>query len=68
MDDPSTTDPQLVEDVTLTVKIPRDVLVAIDRAARDRLVGRGRLVEHLLRYGLDHLADPSEALFRSERP
>lgn len=56
-------DPQ-PDEAHLTVKVPRQLVADLDAAARDRLVGRNRLVEHLLRYGLDHLADPAEALFR----
>ena len=58
-------DPQ-PDEVHLTMKVPRQLVVDLDAAARTRLVGRNRLIEHLLRYGLDHLADPSEALFRSD--
>ena len=56
-------DPQ-PDEAHLTVKVPRQLVIDLDEAARSRLVGRARLVEHLLRYGLDHLADPSDALFR----
>lgn len=62
--------------VNTSIKIPRDLLEEIEAICEERMVGRGFLIERLLRRGLQHLPsvepvvkrNPGIALFASEEP
>lgn len=51
----------------ITVKLPADLQAELDQAARDRLLGRDRLLEVLLRDGLRRLV-PVDDLVLLRRP
>lgn len=44
-----------------TVRLPADLLDRLDSVAEDRVIGRGKLIELLIRRGLDQLAEVTEA-------
>jgi metal-responsive CopG/Arc/MetJ family transcriptional regulator len=44
------------ERVSTSIRIPSDLLDEVDRVAAQRILGRARLIELLLRDGLDRLA------------
>lgn len=53
------------ENKRLSVELPADLVDLVESEARARMVGRGLLIEHLLRDGISRLA-PVTSFFRSD--